>query len=48
VLISPYLPTAEELNAGLLATQVEIDELTAVLGHAPRTYEAFIKEVLPA
>ena len=35
------------LNAGLLATQAEIDELTAVLGHAPRSYEAFIKEVLP-
>ena len=35
------------LNAGLLATQTEIDELTAVLGHAPRSYETFIKEVLP-
>jgi len=35
------------LNAGLLATQAEIDALTAVLGHAPRSYEAFIKEVLP-
>jgi uncharacterized protein YbjT (DUF2867 family) len=32
---------------GLLATQAEIDELTAVLGHAPRSYETFIKEVLP-
>ncbi len=36
------------LKHGLLATQAEIDELTAVLGHAPRSYEAFIKEVLPA
>ncbi len=36
------------LKDGLLATQAEIDELTAVLGHAPRSYEAFIKEVLPA
>jgi len=35
------------LNAGLLATDAEIDELTAVLGHAPRSYEAFIEEVLP-
>ena len=35
------------LKDGLLATQAEIDELTAVLGHAPRSYEAFIKEVLP-
>ena len=35
------------LNAGLLATQAEIDELTAVLGHAPRGYEAFVEEVLP-
>ncbi len=35
------------LKDGLMATQAEIDELTAVLGHAPRTYEAFIKEVLP-
>ena len=35
------------LNAGLLATQTEIDELTAMLGHAPRSYEAFVKEVLP-
>jgi uncharacterized protein YbjT (DUF2867 family) len=32
---------------GLLATQAEIDEITAVLGHAPRSYEAFVKEVLP-
>jgi len=31
------------LNAGLLATQAEIEELTVVLGHAPRSYEAFIK-----
>ncbi len=35
------------LTHGLLATQAEIDELTAVLGHAPRSYEAFVKEVLP-
>jgi uncharacterized protein YbjT (DUF2867 family) len=35
------------LNAGLLATQAEIDELTAVLGHVPRSYEAFVKEVQP-
>jgi uncharacterized protein YbjT (DUF2867 family) len=35
------------MTAGLLATQAEIDELTAVLGHAPRSYEAFVKEVLP-
>jgi hypothetical protein len=35
------------LNEGLLATQAEIDELTVVLGHAPRSYEAFVKEVLP-
>ncbi|MGA7409370.1 MAG: NmrA family NAD(P)-binding protein [Bryobacteraceae bacterium] len=35
------------MTEGLLATQAEVDELTAVLGHAPRSYEAFIKEVLP-
>ena len=35
------------LNSGLLATQAEIDELTVVLAHAPRSYEAFIKEILP-
>ena len=35
------------MTAGLLATQAEIDELTAILGHAPRSYEAFVKEVLP-
>jgi len=35
------------LNHGLLATQAEIDGLAALLGHAPRTYEAFIKDVLP-
>jgi uncharacterized protein YbjT (DUF2867 family) len=35
------------LTTGLLATQAEIDELTVVLGHAPRTYDAFVKEVLP-
>ena len=36
------------LNSGLLATQPEIDELTAILGHAPSNYEAFVEEVLPA
>ena len=36
------------LDKGLLATQAEIDEITAVLGHTPRSYEAFIQEVLPA
>jgi uncharacterized protein YbjT (DUF2867 family) len=35
------------LNEGLLATQAEIDELTVLMGHAPRSYEAFVKEVLP-
>ena len=35
------------LNEGLLATQAEMDELTALLGHAPRSYEAFVREVLP-
>ena len=35
------------ITSGLLATQAEIDELTAVLGHAPRSFEAFIQEVLP-
>jgi uncharacterized protein YbjT (DUF2867 family) len=35
------------VNNGLLATQSEIDELTLMLGHAPRSYDAFIKEVLP-
>ena len=35
------------LHAGLLATQAEIDALTALLGHAPRRYEDFINEVLP-
>ena len=35
------------LNEGLLATQAEIDKLTAVLGHAPRSFESFIQEVLP-
>ncbi len=34
-------------NSGLLASQAEIDELTRLLGHAPRRYEDFIKEVLP-
>jgi uncharacterized protein YbjT (DUF2867 family) len=33
---------------GLLATQAEIDQLSELLGHAPRTYEAYIDEVLPA
>ncbi len=36
------------LDHGLLATQAEIDEITKVLGHAPRSYEAFIQESLPA
>jgi len=35
------------LDKGLLATGAEIDELTALLGHAPRSYESFIQEVLP-
>ena len=35
------------LTSGLLATQAEIDEITAVLGRAPRSFEAFITEVLP-
>jgi uncharacterized protein YbjT (DUF2867 family) len=35
------------LNDGLLATKAEIDEVTALLGHAPRSYEAFVREVLP-
>jgi uncharacterized protein YbjT (DUF2867 family) len=35
------------MKAGLLATQAEIDELTVLLGRPPRSYEAFIKEVLP-
>ncbi len=35
------------LNEGLLATQAEIDEVTALLGHAPRGYETFVEEVLP-
>ena len=35
------------LSYGLLATQSEIDELTALLGHVPRSYEAFLKDVLP-
>lgn len=35
------------LADGLLATPAELSELTAMLGHAPRSYEAFIKEVLP-
>jgi hypothetical protein len=34
------------LTEGLLAEQAEIDELTTALGHPPRTYEDFIKEVL--
>jgi uncharacterized protein YbjT (DUF2867 family) len=36
------------LDRGLLANQAEIDELTAVLGHAPRSYEDFLAEVMPA
>jgi len=36
------------LDHGLLATQAEIDEITKVLGHLPRTYEAFLQEALPA
>jgi uncharacterized protein YbjT (DUF2867 family) len=35
------------LDVGLLGTQAEIDELTALLGRAPRSYEAFVNEVLP-
>jgi len=35
------------VDHGLLATQAEIDEFTALLGHAPRRYEDFVKEVLP-
>lgn len=35
------------LDNGLLATQAEIDELTALLGHSPRSYENFVREVLP-
>ena len=35
------------LDFGLQATQAEIDTITSVLGHAPRSYENFIKEVLP-
>ena len=32
---------------GLLATPAEVGELTGLLGHAPRSYEDFLKEVLP-
>ncbi len=35
------------LDDGLLATQSKIDELTALLGHSPRSYENFVREVLP-
>jgi uncharacterized protein YbjT (DUF2867 family) len=35
------------IDSGLLATQAEIDDLTALLGHVPRSYEAFVREVLP-
>jgi uncharacterized protein YbjT (DUF2867 family) len=35
------------LDYGLLATQREIDEVTAVLGHTPRSYEDFVREALP-
>ena len=32
---------------GLLATPAEIEEVTKLLGHAPRKYEDFVKEILP-
>ena len=32
---------------GLLAEPIEIDEFAALLGHAPRGFEDFVKEVLP-
>jgi uncharacterized protein YbjT (DUF2867 family) len=32
---------------GLLATEKEIDEVTSLLGHAPRRYEDFVTELLP-
>jgi uncharacterized protein YbjT (DUF2867 family) len=35
------------LNNGLLATQTEVEEMTALLGHAPRGYEDFIERALP-
>lgn len=35
------------MNEGLLATRSELDQFTALLGHAPRSYEDFVKEVLP-
>jgi uncharacterized protein YbjT (DUF2867 family) len=35
------------IHHGLLATQEEISGLTKLLGHAPRSYEDFIQEVLP-
>jgi nucleoside-diphosphate-sugar epimerase len=35
------------LKFGLLASEAEIEELTALLGHAPRGYEEFVREVLP-
>jgi uncharacterized protein YbjT (DUF2867 family) len=35
------------LNVGLLATQAEIGDFSALLGHVPRSYEAFVNEVLP-
>lgn len=34
------------VDYGLLASQAEIDELSELLGHAPRRYEDFVKEVL--
>ncbi len=34
-------------TSGLHGTQAEIDELTAVLGHSPRSYEEFLNEALP-
>jgi uncharacterized protein YbjT (DUF2867 family) len=35
------------VDHGLLATQAEIAELAALLGHEPRSYEAFLRDVLP-
>lgn len=32
---------------GLLAEPIEIEKFTALLGHAPRTFEDFVKEVMP-
>jgi hypothetical protein len=33
---------------GFLATEQEIAECTTVLGHAPRSYEDFVDEILLA